>query len=1225
MKRVIIFLIIAIITSCSFSSQLLALPEGAIARLGFGSVSDVKFSPGGSMLAIACSAGIYLYDPITLAQVDCFSTDVASVAFSPDGVLLASGSRDKTIKLWDVKSRTNIATLSGHTGYVFSVAFSPDGNILASGSGDDTIKLWDVKSRTEITTLMGTGLVRSVAFSPDGSLLASGSRDKTIKLWDVKSRTNIATLSGHTDWVFSVAFSPDGSLLASGSRDKTIKLWDVKSRTNIATLSGHTYYVFSVAFSPDGNILASGSEDDTIKLWDVKSRTNIATLTGHTYYVFSVAFSPDGSLLASGGGWDGTIIWDVKSRTEITTLTGTGLVRSVAFSRDGSLLASGSRDGTIKLWDVKSRTNIATLKGHTYYVNSVAFSPDGNILASGSEDDTIKLWDVKSRTNIATLKGHTDYVNSVAFSPDGVLLASGSGNGTIKLWDVKSRTNIATLEGHTWSVFSVAFSPDGVLLASGSGNGTIKLWDVKSRTNIATLKGHTDYVNSVAFSPDGVLLASGSGDNTIKLWDVKSRTNIATLSGHTYYVFSVAFSPDGSLLASGGWDDTIKLWDVKSGSLIRTLWGHTGYVFSVAFNPDGSLLASGSWDHTIILWDMKPYIKGQSDTIAPSTTIKLSGNQDAKGVYTSAVTVTLTATDDLSGVKQTTYKIANGQWQVYSSPFVIKESTTITYKSEDNAGNVETEKTQEINIAKAPQKLRYIRQIPAGFIFTQNLSANMQGEEVKYLQVMLAEEGWNIYPEDYSDGRCKTDGYFGEWTRRALIKFQEKYKDDILTPSGLTAGTGFVRENTRKKLNELLNKYREEIKRDRVDTIYDLVKGFQNGTLDVNFVSKTDNIKRELPRAFPIELILAITSQETGLLYNYNNEIIGEDNVGRGIMQITTKSLVGSGSTNINDDIINCQNLDYPACYQYYSNTIQGVEANIRDGLHTLGEKYLSASLAKCKEYKNRQTGAVEITSDEMKLISTVQRYHYGYSHPKEDKERYIANIAEKLRGFNENSKKDMLFPLTNDERNNASIFARKFQIAWDNSQFISLHSPGELKIYDPAGNVTGLLNGKVVEGVPNSIYDEESKSIIVFASDNTYKYEVKGTAGGTYGLEITSIRDGQITTFNAVDIPTSVNAVHQYNIDWDSLASGKKGVTVSMDSNGDGKFEETINTGASFTEYNCDVNSDGIVNILDLVIVSKYFGKPASDNVKADVNKDGMVDILDLNIVIQHFGKSSP
>ena len=278
---------------------------------------------------------------------------------------------------------------------VYSVSFSPDGQVLASGSYA-TIKLWDVGSQREIATLKGhSNTVRSVSFSPDGQVLASGSKDKTIKLWDVGSRREIATLTGHRNGVSSVSFSPDGQVLASGSSDKTIKLWDVGSRREIATLKGHSNWVRSVSFSPDGQVLASGSYA-TIKLWDVGSRREIATLTGHRYTVRSVSFSPDGQVLASAGGLDTTIkLWDVGSRREIATLKGhSNEVHSVSFSPDGQVLASGSFDKTIKLWDVDSRREIATLKGHSDVVFSVSFSPDGQVLASGSDDKTIKLWDV---------------------------------------------------------------------------------------------------------------------------------------------------------------------------------------------------------------------------------------------------------------------------------------------------------------------------------------------------------------------------------------------------------------------------------------------------------------------------------------------------------------------------------------------------------------------------------------------------------------------------------------------------------------------------------------------------------------------------------------------------------------------------------------------------------------------------------------------------------------
>ncbi len=287
-------------------------------------------------------------------------------------------------------------TLAGDTGDVISVAFSPDGRLLASGSLDKTTKLWRVVDGTKIRTLAGHIYpVHSVAFSPDGTLLASGSSDSTIKLWRVVDGTETHTLAGHTDQVFSVAFSPNGGILASGSVEDTIKLWRVVDGTEIRTLTGDTGDVNSIAFSPDGTLLASGTAFKTIKLWRVVDGTEVSALTGHTSDVKSVAFSPDGTLLASGSS-DSTIkLWRVVDGTETQTLVGhTDQVRSVAFSPDGGILASGSSDSTIKLWRVVDGTEIRTFTGHTNLVLSVAFSPDGTLLASGSSDGTIKLWKV---------------------------------------------------------------------------------------------------------------------------------------------------------------------------------------------------------------------------------------------------------------------------------------------------------------------------------------------------------------------------------------------------------------------------------------------------------------------------------------------------------------------------------------------------------------------------------------------------------------------------------------------------------------------------------------------------------------------------------------------------------------------------------------------------------------------------------------------------------------
>ena len=292
---------------------------------------------------------------------------VNSVAFSPDGKTLASGSNDKTIKLWDVETGQELTTLNGPDCEVSSVAFSPDGKTLAAGYSWNSIVLWNVVTgRQRVRFDDFRGLWWSLAFSPDGKTLAEGSgapatepkgADLWVRLWNTETGKLQATFEGHRDSVQSVAFSPDGKTLVSSCMDRTIKLWDVESDRLRATLKGHKGCVSSVAFSPDGKTLASASDDNTIKLWDMETATLTATFGGHSGGVFWVAYSPNGKTLASTGGWD----------------------------------------KTIKLWDAATGRELATLKGHTATVTPVAFSPDGKTLASGSDDKTIKLWDVAAR------------------------------------------------------------------------------------------------------------------------------------------------------------------------------------------------------------------------------------------------------------------------------------------------------------------------------------------------------------------------------------------------------------------------------------------------------------------------------------------------------------------------------------------------------------------------------------------------------------------------------------------------------------------------------------------------------------------------------------------------------------------------------------------------------------------------------------------------------------
>jgi WD40 repeat protein len=584
----------------------------------FGIVSSVAFSPDGTVLATGDSTGeIRLWHAMTgqyLVSYQGHKKWVRTIAFSPDGQLLASGGDDQTIRLWDVNTCHCLQTLPAHTNWIWSIAFSPDGQLLASSSDDRTIRLWSLENYHCLHVFQGhAAQVGSIAFSPDGQWLASGGA-QIICIWDLTTYQCLHTLQGHTSRIRSVTFSPDGQRLASGSEDHTIRLWDLQRFCCLHVFQGHTGWVWSVAFSPDGETLASSSNDHTIRLWDINSRQCVFSLQGHTNRVYSIAFSPDGKTLASSSEDQTIRLWDLKHHQCRNILQGyTNQVCSVAFSANGQTLASGD-ERTIRLWDVKSRQCLQVLQGHTNRIWSVAFAPlsdvtrdenssAGPLLASGSEDQTIRLWDLKTGQCMRVLQGHTSWIWSVAFSPSGQKLASGSEDQTVRLWDVQTGQCLRILQGHNNWVMAVVFSPNGQILASGGEDKLVRLWDLKTGQCVQILQGHTNQIWSIVFTPDGKQLVSSSEDQTIRLWDVETGQCMRVLRGHTERICSIALTlhtdanrSENCLLASSSDDQTIRLWDLKTGQCVRTLQGHTNRIWSIAFNPTGISLPFFSGD-----------------------------------------------------------------------------------------------------------------------------------------------------------------------------------------------------------------------------------------------------------------------------------------------------------------------------------------------------------------------------------------------------------------------------------------------------------------------------------------------------------------------------------------------------------------------------------------------------------------------------------------------------
>ena len=552
---------------------------------------------------------------------------VITVAWSRDGKHVATGSYDKTAKIWDATTGKLLHTLSGHTSTIAFVAWSPDGKTLATGGddNDNTAKLWDEETGQLVRTLSGhTRGVWGVAWSPDGRRIATAGADRQAKIWDVASGKELMALPGHSAEVRAVAWSPDGKYLATGSYDKVVKVWDVQTGKELLTLSGHTGIIFTVAWDPSGKRLASGSEDKTAKVWTLDTgkegltAKEPLTLSGHSAALFGLAWSPDSKRLATGSADHTAKVWEVPSGKLLMTLTGNNdYVSSVAWSPDGKQLASASFDKTATIWRLDHGKELLTLRDGSGPVRSAAWSPDGKRLATGSADGTVKIWDAESGELVKTLKGHTNSVRSVAWNPEGTRLATGSTDQTVIVWDAVNGQAVQTLKGHTGSVTSVAWSRDGTLLATGSYDATAKVWDVASGKEKQTLKGHVRAVYSVAWSLDGSQLATGGGDGTVMVsdtsggqllqtlqaWDAASGEEAPNSKDHYEAVYSLAWSRSGKQLAAGINDNHAKVWDANSWELLFTLKGHSGPVESLVWSPNDARIATASDDKTIAVWD----------------------------------------------------------------------------------------------------------------------------------------------------------------------------------------------------------------------------------------------------------------------------------------------------------------------------------------------------------------------------------------------------------------------------------------------------------------------------------------------------------------------------------------------------------------------------------------------------------------------------------------------
>lgn len=543
----------------------------------------------------------YLHTLFTKDVLIGHTDEIKDVAFSPDGEWIVSAGGDGMLKVWDVRTKRELYTLTQFNDEIKGVDVSPDGELIASAC-TSKITLWNVETRKEIRTLAeGAKELACVTFSPSGKEIGGGGWE-SLQVWDVETGERNLTFDYYdSGMVHDVSFSPDGKKVV-GSGTFGPRVWDASTGEALPTLGGDrgARLTASVAFDGDGRRIVAGG-NGAVTVWDSATGEVLLTM-GHASQLDGVLFSPDGNQIVSGS-WDGTLkLWDAGNGEEIETIGWhTGRIQCMAMHPGSGVLVTGSDDTTLRLWDVANLSNRAlTFEGYTGSV--LCISPEGTVVALACSDDQIRLWDFVARRETLSIKKE-DLCEHACFGPNGKQLVTYGPDLTS--WDLATGEKTKTFPVSISNpVRCVAFGPDGRQVVTGHFGGEMRLWDWATGKQIGRNAGaHENWISCVAFSSDGQWLVSGGGDNSLRLWDAETGEHQLDLVGHNKGVTCVAITSDNRRIVSGSADHTVIIWDAKTGARIATLPGHSGPVESVAFAAEDRRVISGGRDNTLRIWD----------------------------------------------------------------------------------------------------------------------------------------------------------------------------------------------------------------------------------------------------------------------------------------------------------------------------------------------------------------------------------------------------------------------------------------------------------------------------------------------------------------------------------------------------------------------------------------------------------------------------------------------
>ena len=580
---------------------------------------------------------------------------IRSIAFSPDGALLASASADKTIRVWDVAKGKQIRSFVPTDYDCFSVAFSPDGKSLWGG-GQQNLWVWDVATGNLIRRVTAElGFFKVLRFSQDGNLLATGQGAGMIQLWNPKTFTVVKTLQPSTTRETEVT---DFWFLDSA---KTLLIKDVSGRLRSRNIGSSIDTIWHVSFpvatragyvKRDGTRFAAVTRGERqLVIWDCDSSKIVTTIDGVPSDVLRVAFAADGDLVLTAERNDTLEIWSRSTGALLQRIDLGGWGETMVASPTGTELVTASGK-ELRFWSLHwpnadSRPVLVErfrISGIAAKVQSLAYTNSDHTITFARSDSNISRFKITNRPTMTTWKTEMPLIQSIAVSPSKPILAALGRDYSVALWDTRKGSKLRTLMGGGSGVVlkpaphATAISPNGALLACVQPGPNTKLWNLATAASGATLAGRWRWTQSLAFSPDNTLLAVSGNEGFITLWNTKNQVEIRTLrrsNSPAQPAHSLSFDPGGKMLACAtvnGWVNSIDLWDVESGNPIRSLTKNVPYVrcISLAKSVKASLLASGHEDGSIRIWDYsnetKPILLSGHGNLVSGLTFAVKGS-----------------------------------------------------------------------------------------------------------------------------------------------------------------------------------------------------------------------------------------------------------------------------------------------------------------------------------------------------------------------------------------------------------------------------------------------------------------------------------------------------------------------------------------------------------------------------------------------------------------------